>query len=184
MKGKAKADRIRELIAASGSGISVRTAYLRMNHEGMTLEEAATTPSRVGKHSNHVISEDGRKRIAEASRKREKGNSRPRTTYKAIAPNGREFIVNDLKKFCEERGWNHKQIFGLARNAQRYGHWTIKVIKNHTPVYRIESPTGETFLIDNLRGFCREICKPHELESARVCLSSRGSWKNWKATKV
>lgn len=132
-------------------------------------------------------------------------NSRIKNTYKLISPDGKEFVIDNLTKFSKEHNLHPSTISKVCRGLKRqHKGWTaetlIKIVdrtgwkmsdaekiireKNRIKViYKVISPSGQEFVIDNLTKFSKE----NNLNKGIMAAVGRGLYskhKGWTCEKI
>ena len=113
--------------------------------------------------------------------------------YKVISPEGIEYIIDNLTKFCRENGLAQCKMT-LVAQGKRKNHkgWQIRYEgdtrefldssefrTSNTRNYKVTSPEGIEFFIDNLAKFCRE----NELERSAMISVAQGKQRKHKGWK-
>jgi group I intron endonuclease len=124
----------------------------------------------------------------QTSSNREKSIARTSRSYIVCPPNGTEFEIFNLKKFCRENGLDRGSMAAVIDG--RSGHskgWKCRRVsdKDFTYVdklrksFIVTSPKGELTYVLNLKKFCREnnLCKTAMLSVSNGKFSNHKGWK-------
>ena len=95
--------------------------------------------------------------------------------WMVISPNGENFIINNLKNFCEGNNLLYKQVWKFARDNKSWNGWIFSLSKNQShrimntseeglknkkearaKKYIVKTPTGVLIKVYNMSDFCKE----------------------------
>ena len=114
--------------------------------------------------------------------------------YKVKSPEGVEFVIDNLSKFCRENDLSQGHMTAVANGKlNHHKGWQIRYefdqkpflnsadFKiNHSGKYKISSPEGIEFIIENLKKFCRE----NGLNPGAMTVVAQGKAKHHKEWKI
>lgn len=127
----------------------------------------------------------GTKQSSECVRKKSK-------EWVFVSPSNEIFNVVNMRMFCRKMNLPQSHLIAVARGVERhYKGWlsypkdTVSdeqiqkdMISRRPLKYKIVSPNGNEFIVDNVRAFCRQ----HSLDHASLfhCLTNRNGLTNYK----
>lgn len=136
--------------------------------------------------------------------KKMKGNVNGKKKYLIITPERNHFIIENLKKYCNDKSINYCKMTYVA-NGRRLHHKgyickkisdiknineTIKKLKNiklgrNTSGYILASPDGKKFKINDLKNFCKRYSNINRYGFIRRLNSnSNKNYKGWLIKRV
>ena len=112
--------------------------------------------------------------------------------YKVSTPEGNEFTIDNLRRFCRENDLNRAHMKSVVKGKRKHHKsWQIRHKNDSTPFlnpsifkqskkYKLTSPEGVEFIIENLSTFSRE----NNLDSSKMIAIAQGKRKTHKGWKV